>query len=160
MRAVVVTKPNAPFTLIEREIPAPGAGQLRIKVEACGVCHSDGLVRAAAFPGVALPRTPGHEVAGRVDAVGEGVTTWKAGDRVGVGWHGGHCFECGQCRRGMFINCENEKITGIHADGGYAEYVVARAEAVARIPEGLAASDAGPLLCAGVTTFNSLRNSG
>lgn len=160
MKAVQASKAGAPFEVVERDVPEPGTGQVRIKVEACGVCHSDGFVRAGAFPGMTLPRIPGHEIAGRIDAVGAHVTPWKAGDRVGVGWHGGHCFVCNACRKGLFLNCENAKITGISHDGGYAEYVVVPHEAVARIPEGLSAIDAGPLLCAGVTTFNALRNSG
>jgi D-arabinose 1-dehydrogenase-like Zn-dependent alcohol dehydrogenase len=160
MKAVQASKPNAPFELVERDVPDPGPGQVRIKVEACGVCHSDALTRSGAFPGMALPRIPGHEIAGRVDAVGQGVTEWKAGDRVGVGWHGGHCFVCDPCRRGLFLNCVNAKITGISFDGGYAEYTVVPHEAVARIPEKLSAVEAGPLLCAGVTTYNSMRNAG
>jgi alcohol dehydrogenase, propanol-preferring len=160
MKAVEVSTPGGPFRLVERDIPAPGAGQVRIKVEACGVCHSDAMVKSGGFPGLQLPRVPGHEIAGRVDAVGAGVAPWKAGDRVGVGWHGGHCFVCDSCRRGLFINCERARITGISHDGGFAEYAVVPAESVARIPDGLDAVDAGPLLCAGVTTYNSLRNSG
>ncbi|MBS2012026.1 MAG: alcohol dehydrogenase catalytic domain-containing protein [Deltaproteobacteria bacterium] len=160
MKAVAVTKANAAFEVVERDVPDPGPHQVRIKVEACGMCHSDAFVRAAAFPGIALPRIPGHEIAGRIDAVGAGVTAFKAGDRAGVGWHGGHCFECRSCRKGLFINCEKAKITGITHDGGYAEYVVVPAESVARIPESLDAAEAGPLLCAGVTTYNALRNSG
>ncbi len=160
MKAVQVTKAGRAFEVVERDVPEPGADQVRIRVEACGMCHSDAFVKSGAFPGLKLPRIPGHEIAGRVDAVGTNVTAWKAGDRVGVGWHGGHCFECRACRKGLFINCEKEKITGISYDGGYAEYVVVPEEAVARIPEKLEAIDAGPLLCAGVTTFNALRNSG
>lgn len=160
MKAVQVSRPGGPFELVERDIPEPGAGQVRIKVEACGVCHSDALVKSGAFPGLTLPRVPGHEIAGRVQAVGANVTAWKVGDRVGVGWHGGHCFQCDACRRGLFINCAKEKITGISHDGGYAEYVVVPYESAARIPEELEAVEAGPLLCAGVTTYNSLRNSG
>jgi D-arabinose 1-dehydrogenase-like Zn-dependent alcohol dehydrogenase len=162
MRAMQVTKPGAPFELVERPVPEPGPRQLRIKVEACGVCHSDAMVRSGAYPGLSLPRIPGHEIAGRIDALGSAVHagTWKAGDRVGVGWHGGHCFECNACRRGLFINCVKGLVTGISHDGGYAEYVVVPQESVARIPEALAAVDAGPLLCAGITTYNSLRNSG
>ncbi|HEX4417902.1 MAG TPA: alcohol dehydrogenase [Kofleriaceae bacterium] len=146
--------------VVEREIPDPAANQVRIKVEACGVCHSDNFVTTGGFPGLALPRIPGHEIAGKVDAVGAGVTAWKVGDRVGVGWHGGNCFQCEACRRGLFLNCTNAKITGISHDGGYAEYAVVPSESVARIPDGLSAVDAGPLLCAGVTTYNALRNSG
>jgi D-arabinose 1-dehydrogenase-like Zn-dependent alcohol dehydrogenase len=160
MKAVQATKAGAPFEVVERDVPEPGVGQVRIKVEACGVCHSDAFVRAGAFPGMKLPRIPGHEIAGRVDAVGAHVTEWKAGDRAGVGWHGGHCYVCNACRRGLFLNCEKAQITGISFDGGYAEYVVVPHAAVARIPEKLAATDAGPLLCAGVTTYNALRNSG
>jgi D-arabinose 1-dehydrogenase-like Zn-dependent alcohol dehydrogenase len=160
MKAVQVTKAGAPFEVVERDVPEPDAGEVRVKVEACGVCHSDAFVRSGAFPGLALPRIPGHEIAGRVDAVGAGVTPWRKGDRVGVGWHGGHCFTCDACRRGLFINCENAKVTGISFDGGYAEYAVVPAAALARIPENLDAAEAGPLLCAGVTTYNSLRNAG
>lgn len=160
MKAVQVSKANAPFEVVERDVPEPGAGQVRIKVEACGMCHSDAFVRAAAFPGMTLPRIPGHEVAGRIDAVGAGVTAFKSGDRAGVGWHGGHCFECKNCRKGLFINCVKAKITGITHDGGYAEYVVVPEESVARLPDNIDAVEAGPLLCAGVTTYNALRNSG
>jgi len=160
MRAVQISKANGPFELVEREVPSAAANQVRIKVEACGVCHSDVFVKSGAFPGLKLPRVPGHEVTGRIDAVGENVTLWKAGDRVGVGWHGGHCFQCVACRKGQFINCEKMKICGISYDGGYAEYMVVPQEAVARMPEGLDAVEAAPLLCAGITTFNALRNSG
>jgi propanol-preferring alcohol dehydrogenase len=160
MKAVQASKAGGPFEVVERDVPEPGTGQVRIKVEACGICHSDAFVRAGAFPGMKLPRIPGHEIAGRVDAVGPHVTAWKQGDRVGVGWHGGHCFVCNACRKGLFLNCEKAQITGISYDGGYAEYVVVPHEAVARIPDKLSATDAGPLLCAGVTTYNSLRNSG
>ena len=160
MRAVQVSKAGGPFEVVEREIPEVGPTQIRIKVEACGICHSDVLVKSGAFPGLTLPRVPGHEIAGRVDAVGAQVTEWKAGDRAGVGWHGGHCFVCNACRKGLFINCERAQVTGISYDGGYAEYVVVPHEAAARIPEKLSAVDAGPLLCAGVTTYNALRNSG
>lgn len=160
MRVMEVREAGAPFKLAEREIPEPGPGQVRIKVAACGICHSDAFVKNAAFPGIELPRVPGHEVAGTIDAVGEGVGAWKPGDRVGVGWHGGHCFECAACRRGHFINCKNAKITGISHDGGYGEFMISPWEAVARLPDDLDFVDAGPLLCAGVTTYNSLRNSG
>jgi alcohol dehydrogenase, propanol-preferring len=160
MRAVQVSKAGGPFELVERDVPEPGRGWIRVKVEACGVCHSDALVRNGHFPGLKLPRVPGHEIAGRVDALGPEVTGFATGDRVGVGWHGGHCFQCDPCRRGMFINCVNAKITSITHDGGYAEYAVVPAESVARMPEGLDPVDAGPLLCAGITTFNALRNSG
>jgi propanol-preferring alcohol dehydrogenase len=160
MKAVQVTKAGAPFEYVEVNIPETGDSQVRIRVEACGICHSDNFVKSGGFPGLALPRIPGHEIAGRVDAVGAKVTAWKKGDRVGVGWHGGHCFQCAACRRGLFINCEKAQITGVSYDGGYAEYVVVPQEAVARIPAQLDAADAGPLLCAGVTTYNALRNSG
>jgi 2-desacetyl-2-hydroxyethyl bacteriochlorophyllide A dehydrogenase len=160
MRAVQVSKPGGAFELVERELPEVSPGQVRIQVEACGICHSDALVKSGAFPGLSLPRIPGHEIAGRVDKVGANVTEWKKGDRVGVGWHGGHCFVCSACRKGLFINCEKGQITGISYDGGYAEYVVVPREAVARIPEKLEATDAAPLLCAGITTYNALRNSG
>lgn len=159
MKAVQVTKPGT-FQLVEREVPEAGPGQVRVKVLACGVCHSDMFVQSGGFPGLVLPRVPGHEIAGVVDAVGAGVTAWKVGDRVGVGWHGGHCFQCDACRRGLFINCKEGKITGITHDGGYAEYAVVPHESVARMPAGMEAVDAGPLLCAGVTTYNALRNSG
>ena len=160
MRAVQISKANGPFEVVEREVPTPGPNQVRIKVEACGVCHSDAIVKYAAFPGLQLPRIPGHEVAGKVDAVGENVKLWKAGDRVGVGWHGGHCFECTPCRKGMFINCDKAQVCGVSYDGGYAEYLVVPQEAVARMPDGLDPIDAAPLLCAGITTYNALRNSG
>lgn len=160
MKAMQVSKANGPFELVERPIPAPGPGEIRVKVEACGVCHSDLFTKSGGYPGIQLPRVPGHEIAGRVDAVGANVTAWTVGDRVGVGWHGGHCFQCEPCRRGLFINCVNGKVTGITHDGGYAEYAVVPFESAARIPDALSAVDAGPLLCAGVTTYNSLRNSG
>jgi D-arabinose 1-dehydrogenase-like Zn-dependent alcohol dehydrogenase len=160
MKAVQVSKANGPFEVVERDIPEPGDGELRIKVEACGICHSDALVKSGGFPGLVLPRIPGHEIAGRVDAVGPNAGPWKKGDRAGVGWHGGHCFECNACRKGLWLNCEKARVTGISFDGGYAEYAVVPHIAAARIPEKLDAADAGPLLCAGVTTYNALRNSG
>jgi D-arabinose 1-dehydrogenase-like Zn-dependent alcohol dehydrogenase len=160
MKAVQVSKAGGPFELVERDIPEPAAGQVRIKVEACGMCHSDAFVRGGQFPGLELPRIPGHEIAGQVDAVGPGVKMWSKGDRVGVGWHGGHCGECDACRRGLFLNCPNALVTGISFDGGYAEFAVVPQAAVARIPAQLSAVDAGPLLCAGVTTYNALRHSG
>lgn len=160
MRCVPAVEPNGPLEVVERDMPSPGPGQIGIWVEACGICHSDVFVTSAGFPGIRLPRVPGHEIAGRVDALGEGVTAWKAGDRVGVGWHGGHCFACDACRAGDSLNCAEARITGIHHDGGWADYVVVPWESAARIPDELPAEDAGPLLCAGVTTYNALRNSG
>lgn len=160
MRAVQVSKPGGPLELVEREIPQPGAGTVRVRVEACGVCHSDSVTVEGAFPGIQYPKVPGHEVAGVIDALGSGVEGWQPGQRVGIGWHGGHCFRCNACRRGDFIQCENEKVCGISYDGGYQEYMIAPEEALAAIPADLPAVEAGPLLCAGITTFNSLRNSG
>ena len=160
MKAVQISKAGGDFEIVERPIPEPGHGQVRIKVEACGICHSDALVKEGHWPGIQYPRVPGHEIAGRVDKVGADVTKWKAGERVGVGWHGGHCFQCEPCRRGDFINCKFEKITAIHFDGGYQEYMVVPSEAVALIPSDLPADEAAPLLCAGVTVYNALRNSG
>jgi D-arabinose 1-dehydrogenase-like Zn-dependent alcohol dehydrogenase len=159
MKAVQVSKAHGDFELVEREIPQPGPGQVRVKVEACGVCHSDVLVKEGLWPGLQFPRVPGHEIAGRIDALGEHVTNWKKGDRVGVGWHGGHDFVCAECRRGDFAMCVNRKITGIDFDGGYAEYMIAPAEALASIPDELPAEEVGPFMCAGVTVFNALRNS-
>lgn len=160
MKAVQVSKANAPFELVERDIPEPADNEVRIKVEACGMCHSDAMVKGGAFPGLVLPRIPGHEVAGKVEKVGASVKPWKVGDSVGVGWHGGHCFTCNACRKGLFINCEKAKVTGITHDGGYAEYVVVPAESIARVPDGMDMAEVGPLLCAGVTTYNALRNVG
>ena len=155
-----VGKAGGEFELVGREMPQPGAGEVRIKVQACGICFSDHLVKDGAWPGLAYPRVPGHEVAGVIDEVGAGVTEWKKGDRVGVGWHGGHCFVCERCRRGDFVTCQRQAITGLTRDGGYQQYMIARHEAVALIPEGLDAANAGPLLCAGITTYNSLRRIG
>ena len=161
MRVAQVTRPNGPFEIVEREIPEPGAGQVRIKVEACGICHSDSMTKEGLWPGIQYPRVPGHEIAGIIDAVGAAVAGWKEGQRVGVGWHGGHCGYCDSCRRGDFVTCQVAfQAPGIAYDGGYAEYMVAPASALAAIPEALSAVDAGPLMCAGITTFNSLRNSG
>lgn len=160
MKAVQVSKPGGNFEVVERPIPEPGRTQVRIRVEACGVCHSDAIVKQSGFPGLQYPRVPGHEIAGRIDAVGPDVTPWKPGQRVGVGWHGGHCFTCDPCRRGKFILCKFEKITSISFDGGYAEYVVVPAEAVAAMPDDLPPDEAAPLLCAGITVYNSLRHSG
>ncbi len=160
MRVMQVPKPNAAFELVERPIPDPPAGAVRIRVEACGICHSDALTKFGAMPGIAYPRVPGHEVAGVIDAIGDGVVGWSEGTRVGVGWHGGYCGRCDACRRGNFFACVLGRITGITQDGGYAEYMIADATAVARIPDGLSAVEAAPLVCAGVTTFNALRNTG
>jgi len=160
MKAVQVSKPGGNFELVERPIPQPGRSQVRIKVEACGICHSDVLVKEGIWSGLEYPRVPGHEIAGKIDAVGADVTSWKPGQRVGVGWHGGHCFQCDPCRRGDFILCQFEKITAIHFDGGYAEYIVVPAEAVAAMPDELPADEAAPLLCAGITVYNPLRNAG
>jgi len=160
MKAMQIQEAGGDYVLIDKEIPVPDAGQVRIKVEACGVCHSDAFIKSGQYPGLELPRVPGHEVAGVVDEVAAGVTAFRVGDRVGVGWHGGHCHNCERCRRGDYLNCQSRRICGISYDGGYQEYMVAPAEALARIPEGLSAVEAGPLLCAGITTYNSLRNSG
>ncbi|MFC6786655.1 alcohol dehydrogenase catalytic domain-containing protein [Halobaculum halobium] len=157
MRAARVPEAGADFEVVDVETPEPNPGEVRIAVDACGICHSDAFVKEGAYP-IDYPRVPGHEVAGRVDAVGDDVTAWSEGDRVGVGWHGGHCFECEACRRGDFQQCANAQITGIAYDGGYAEYMTAPAEALAAVPDDLDAVDAAPLLCAGVTTFNALRN--
>jgi D-arabinose 1-dehydrogenase-like Zn-dependent alcohol dehydrogenase len=146
--------------LVERDIPEPGVGQIRVKVEACGICHSDTLVKEGLWPGLQYPRVPGHEVGGRIDALGDNVTAWQKNQRVGVGWHGGHCFVCEQCRRGDFAMCVNRKVTGIDFDGGYAEYMIVTATALAAIPDQLPAEEAGPFMCAGVTVYNALRNSG
>jgi D-arabinose 1-dehydrogenase-like Zn-dependent alcohol dehydrogenase len=161
MRAIQVTRPGGPLELVERDIPTPGAGQIRIKVQACGVCHSDSLIKEGHWPGIQYPRIPGHEVAGVVDAIGSGVSGWSEGSRAGVGWNGGYCGYCENCRRGNFFACQTATyITGLTSDGGYADYVVARSEGVAHMPEGLSPVEAAPLMCAGVTTFNCLRNSG
>jgi D-arabinose 1-dehydrogenase-like Zn-dependent alcohol dehydrogenase len=160
MKVAQIPKAGADFEIVEREIPKPGVGHVRIKVEACGVCHSDVLTKEGAWPGIQYPRIPGHEVAGIIDELGAGVSEWKQGQRVGVGWHGGHDGTCSSCRRGDFINCRNQKIAGISYDGGYQEYMLAPVEALAAIPEGLNDVDAAPLLCAGITTFNALRHSG
>src|SRR6266568_480948 len=154
MRAVEVAKPGAPFTLVERPVPVPAAAQVRIAVEACGICHSDSFVKEGHFPGLPYPRVPGHEVVGRIDAVGAGVTAWRVGQRVGVGWHGGHCGVCEACRSGDFIECVRGLICGFSYDGGYAEAMVVPQEALASVPDELASTAAAPLLCAGVTTFN------
>lgn len=160
MKAVQVARAHGAFEMVERPVPEPAPNEVRVRVEACGICHSDLLAKEGFWPGVTYPRVTGHEVAGRVDKTGSAVTNWKPGDRVGVGWHAGHCFVCESCRSGDFINCERGQITGLTLDGGYAEFVVVPQEALARIPDGLGAMDAAPLLCAGITTFNALRNSG
>ncbi len=160
MKVAQIAKAGAGFQMVEREIPEPGAGQVRIRVQACGVCHSDVLTVEGLWPGLQFPRVPGHEVAGVVDAVGTGVSEWKRGQRVGVGWHGGHDGTCSECRRGDFGNCRNQQIAGISYDGGYQQYMVAPAEALAAIPDSLSDVDAAPLLCAGITTYNALRHSG
>src|SRR5881296_3276091 len=160
MKAAQVPKAGADFQTVERDIPEPGPGQVRIRVQACGVCHSDVLAKEGGWPALVYPRVPGHEVAGVIDAAGSGVTQWSKGQRVGVGWHGGQDGTCLACRRGDFVNCANVKICGISYDGGYQEYMVAPVEALARMPESLDAAEAAPLMCAGVTTFNALRHSG
>jgi D-arabinose 1-dehydrogenase-like Zn-dependent alcohol dehydrogenase len=160
MKAAQVPKPGADFQIVEREIPKPGAGQVLIKVQACGVCHSDVFTKEGLWPGIEFPRVPGHEVAGVIDELGAGVTAWKKGQRVGVGWHGGQDNTCPSCRRGDFRNCRNLKIPGISYDGGYEQYMVAPVEALVPIPDTLSDVDAAPLLCAGITTYNALRHSG
>src|ERR1700720_1602603 len=160
MKAAQIPKPGADFEIVEREIPKPGAGQVRIKVQACGVCHSDLFTKEGAWPGIQYPRVPGHEVAGIIDELGPGVSGWREGQRAGVGWHGGHDGTCLQCRRGDFGNCQNLKIAGISYDGGYQQYMLAPVEALTSIPESLGDAEAAPLLCAGITTYNALRHSG
>ena len=160
MKAAQVPKPGADFEIVEREIPKPEAGQVRIKVQACGVCHSDVFTKEGAWPGIQYPRVPGHEIAGIVDELGPGVSTWKQGQRVGVGWHGGQDNTCPSCRRGDFRNCRNLKIPGISYDGGYQQYMLAPIEALVPIPDTLSDVEAAPLLCAGITTYNALRHSG
>lgn len=159
MRVIQVSKPNGPLEIVERPIPQPGPGTIRIKVQACGVCHSDSMTVEGVFP-IQYPRVPGHEVAGLIDAVGAGVTGWTPGQRVGVGWHGGYCGRCNPCRHGDLFACETSQATGVTYDGGYAEYMIAPISAVARLPDGLSPVEAAPLMCAGITTFNALRNSG
>src|SRR6058998_986761 len=159
MRVAQIPFPKRPFEIVERPIPQPTPGTVRIKVSACGVCHSDALVKEGLWPGIQYPRVPGHEISGTIDAVGEGVIGWSLGQRVGVGWHGGYCGRCNSCRRGDLFACETQQITGITFDGGYGEYMIAPASAVARFPDDLPPVEAAPLLCAGITTFNALRNS-
>src|SRR6185312_10759970 len=169
MRSVQVSKPGGPLEMVERNIPEPGPLQVRIKVQACGVCHSDSFTKEGLFPGIQYPRVPGHEIAGVIDAIGKGITTttttnstsdWKEGQRVAVGWHGGHCGHCESCRRGDFVTCSYAQVPGISYDGGYSDYVIVPHEAVAHVPDELPATEAAPLMCAGITTFNALRNSG
>ncbi len=160
MKVVQIPKAGADFELVERQIPAPGSGHVRIRVQACGVCHSDMVTKDGLFPGISYPRVPGHEVAGVIDEVGAGVKDWKKGERVGVGWHGGQDGTCPECRRGDFANCANVKICGISYDGGYQEFMIAPIDALARMPESIDPVEAAPLMCAGITTFNALRRSG
>ena len=163
MRSVQVSKPKEPLEIAERDVPEPNKGQVRIKVQACGICHSDSFTKEGLFPGIQYPRVPGHEIAGVIDEVGKDITTndeWKPGQRVAVGWHGGHCGHCESCRRGDFVTCLYAQIPGISYDGGYADYMIAPTEALALIPEQLSAIEAAPLMCAGITTYNALRNSG
>jgi D-arabinose 1-dehydrogenase-like Zn-dependent alcohol dehydrogenase len=160
MMAAQVSKPGSPFDLVEREVPQPGRGQVRVRVLACGICHSDQLTRENQWSGIQYPRVPGHEVAGIIDEIGPEVIDWQPGQRIGIGWHGGQCGRCLPCRRGDFTNCVRLKITGISYDGGYQEYMLAPVEALARMPDDLSPEDAAPLLCAGITTFNALRHSG
>ena len=160
MRAIQVGQPGAPFELVQRERPVPGPGEVLVKVQACGVCHSDSIAKDGLFPGIPYPIVPGHEVAGVIEEVGEGVVPWTVGTRVGVGWFGGHCGHCEPCRRGDLIDCQNLKVPGLNYDGGYADYMLTPANGLVRIPEDLATEDAAPLLCAGVTTYHSLRESG
>jgi D-arabinose 1-dehydrogenase-like Zn-dependent alcohol dehydrogenase len=161
MRVAQISRPGGKFEIVEREIPKPRAGQVRIKVQACGICHSDVLVKEGLWPNLQYPRVPGHEIVGVIDALGEGVSQWKPGQRVGVGWHGGHCGYCDSCRSGDFFDCKvAHQITGISYDGGYADYMIAPAVVVARVPDDLSPIEAAPLMCAGITTYNALRNSG
>ena len=160
MRAIQVSRPGGPFEMVEREIPQPGPRQVRVKVQACGLCHSDSLTKEGHFPGVTYPRVPGHEVAGVIDAVGSEVPRWRVGQYVGVGWLGSYCGYCDSCRRGSFITCSNQLVTGITMDGGYQDHVLVPFEGLALVPDEISPVDAGPLMCAGITTFNSLRNGG
>lgn len=160
MRSVQVTKPNGPFEIVDRDIPEPDNKQVRIKVHACGICHSDSFTKEGSFPGIQYPRVPGHEIAGVIDKVGNDVTQWETGQRVAVGWYGGHCGHCESCRRGDFITCKFAQVPGISYDGGYADYMIAPVETLASIPEKLSDIEAAPLMCAGITTYNALRNSG
>jgi D-arabinose 1-dehydrogenase-like Zn-dependent alcohol dehydrogenase len=159
MRALQVTKPGGPFEMVERDIPQPGPREVRVKVQACGLCHSDSLTKEGHWPGITYPRVPGHEIAGVIDSVGSQVPRWQAGQRVGIGWLGAYCGYCQSCRRGSFVTCTNQRVTGVTMDGGYQDYVLVPFEGLALIPDEVSALDAGPLMCAGITTFNSLRNS-
>ena len=160
MRSVQVSKPKGPLEIVEKDIPEPGARQVRIKVQACGICHSDSFTKEGLFPGIQYPRVPGHEIAGVIDEVGKEVSQWQSKQRVAVGWHGGHCGHYESCRRGDFVTCRYAQVPGISYDGGYADYMIAPIEALASIPEQLSAMEAAPLMCAGITTYNALRNSG
>jgi D-arabinose 1-dehydrogenase-like Zn-dependent alcohol dehydrogenase len=160
MRVVQVPRPDGPFEIVERPIPEPGPNSVRIRVQACGICHSDSVTKTGQFPGIQYPRVPGHEVAGMIDAVGPGTAGWQAGQHVGVGWNGGYCGVCDPCRRGEFFACVTHQVTGITYDGGYGEYMIAPASAVALLPDELPPVEAAPLMCAGLTTFNALRNAG
>lgn len=160
MRVAQVPSAHGPIEIVERPIPEPARGQVRVKIEACGVCHSDSVTKENLFPGITFPRVPGHEIVGVLHALGEGVTNWKVGQRVGIGWIGGHCTICQPCRHGKFAACQNAQIPGVFYDGGYAEYIVTSAQGLAAIPDALGFEEAAPLLCAGITTFNALRNSG
>jgi len=158
MKVAQVGGPNQEIQIVEREVPEPGPRQVRIKVEACGVCHSDMFTVVGAWPGIKYPRVPGHEVVGKIDALGKDVPDWKQGARVGVGWHGGHCGHCARCRRGDFITCVYGQVPGISYDGGYAEYMIVPFDVLAAVPDSLSSAEAAPLLCAGITMFNSLRH--
>jgi D-arabinose 1-dehydrogenase-like Zn-dependent alcohol dehydrogenase len=161
MRSVQVSKPKGPLEIVEKDIPEPGSRQVRIKVQACGICHGDSITKGGIFPGIEYPRTPGHEIAGLIDAIGKDVIeNWKMGQRVGVGWHGEHCGHRESCRRGDFLACSYAQVPGISYDGGYADYMVAPIEAIVSIPDELSFTEAAPLMCAGITTYNALRNSG
>ncbi|HUA32928.1 MAG TPA: alcohol dehydrogenase [Candidatus Binataceae bacterium] len=160
MKVIRVQNAGGRFEMVDAPIPAPPPGSVRVRVEACGVCHSDSITKEGAFPGIAYPRSPGHEIAGVIDALGDNADPWQVGERVGVGWFGGNCGKCESCRRGDFITCDFGQIPGISYDGGYAEFMIAPVSALARIPAALKPEDAGPLMCAGITTFNALRHSG
>jgi D-arabinose 1-dehydrogenase-like Zn-dependent alcohol dehydrogenase len=160
MHAVQVSKPNGPFEIVGRKIPEPGDGKVRIKIQACGICHGDSVTKLGLFPDIKYPRVPGHEIAGVIDEVGKNVDEWKIGQRVGVGWFAGNCGHCESCRRGDFVTCRFGQVPGISYDGGYSDYVITPTEALASIPDELSAVEAAPLMCAGVTTYNALRNSG